>query len=335
VRFSAGAPVVDPGPAVVSYASSFGDGATAAGSAVSHRFTKPGRYLVSLTVTDALGGTSVAETVVRAQALHLALTPTVVVFGNRVVVHGALVPGERGASVLLERRAGASWRVVKRHVTDALARYHLSVRPGRSADWRARIGELRSAPTLLTVAPQLHIETRPGTAFLGAPVIVHAQPLAKLGVRVTVLHGGREVATARGVLERPFTVPAPGTGRFLARIEVAGRVVTVSLRAGARTLSVGSNGPDVPVLRTRLAQLHVRVPGPSTMFGSELFDSVVAFQKARGLERTGTVDAATWRTLSQGVVPRPRYRGPGAHLEVSKRRRRRRHGSARRSSTGR
>jgi lipoprotein-anchoring transpeptidase ErfK/SrfK len=60
------------------------------------------------------------------------------------------------------------------------------------------------------------------------------------------------------------------------------------------------------------------VPAPAATFGAELADSVVAFQKARGLSRTGIADAATWRALGQEVVPVPRYRGAGTHLEVSK-----------------
>jgi hypothetical protein len=270
VRFSAQAPVVDPG----------------------------------LAVTDALGGTSVAETVVRVQVLRLALTPAVVVFGKRVVLHGALVPGERGARVVLERRtgAGASWQAVKSVATTVSAgSTSLCSRDG--AERRARIGDLRSSPTPLTVAPQLYIETGEGTAFLGAPILIHACPRANLGVRVTVLRGGRKVARVRGVLGGRFNVPTPGTERFLARVEVAGRTVTVPLRAGAQTLAVGSSGPDVLALRARLARLHVQVPAPSTTFGSELFDSVVAFQKAT----TG----------------------------FSGRRSRRPHGSARRSCTGR
>jgi L,D-transpeptidase catalytic domain/PKD domain/Putative peptidoglycan binding domain len=318
VRFSAQATVVDPGPAIASYAWSFGDGTTASGPEVAHRFTKPGRYAVELTVTDALGGTTVSQTVVRAQRLRLAVTPAVVVFGKRVVLHGALVPGERGVRVVLERRAGAAWQPVKTAMTDGLGRFHAAVLPGRSADWRARIGELRSPRAALTVAPQLRIDARPGTAFLGAPIVVHARPRANDPVRVTVLRGGREVARASGALERRLVVPTPGTGRFLARVEIAGRTVTVPLRAVARTLSVGSTGLDVAALRARLAQLHVHVPAPSTTFGYELFDSVVAFQKARGLDRTGTVDAATWRALSVDTVPTPRYRGKGLHIEVSK-----------------
>src|SRR5581483_3213969 len=117
---------------------------------------------------------------------------------------------------------------------------------------------------------------------------------------------------------RRLTVPTPGVGTFAARIEVAGGRLTIPLHASARALSYGSTGADVTALRSRLAELHVHVPGPSTEFGPELADSVVAFQKARGLERTGVVDDATWRGLSQDVVPTPRYRGPGTHIEVTK-----------------
>ena len=318
VRFTAQAPVVDPGPAVASYSWDFGDGATATGPAVAHRFTKPGRYVVSLIVTDALGGTTTTQVVVRAQALGLAVTPPLVVFGKRTVLHGALVPGERGARIVLERRAGSSWQPVQSVTTDALGRFHFSLLPGQSGDWRARRGELRSPRASLTVAPQVHVETRPGTAFLGAPIVVNARPRPDAGVHVTVFQSGREVAQATGAVGRQFTVPTPGTGRFDARVEVGGRTVSVPLRAGARTLSVGSTGPDVLALRARLQQLRVHVPAPSTTFGSELNDSVIAFQKGRGLERTGIVDDATWRALSLDTVPLPRYRGGGTHIEVSK-----------------
>jgi hypothetical protein len=318
VRFAAQAAAVDPAPAVAFYAWSFGDGTIASGPAVAHRFSKPGRYVIQLTVTDALGGTTVSQAVVRAQRLALAVTPALVVFGKRVVLHGALVPGERGSRVVLERRVESSWRSVKSVLTDGLGRFHAPILPGRSGDWRARVGELRSPRASLTVAPQLRIDTRLGTAFLGAPVVVNARPRMNATVHVTVLRGGREVARVSGALGRRFAIPTPGTGRFLARIDVAGRTVTVPLRAGARTLAVGSTGPDVLALRARLAQLHVHVPGPSTTFGYELYDSVIAFQKARGLDRTGTVDEATWRALSVDAVPVPRYRGKGLHIEVSK-----------------
>jgi len=64
--------------------------------------------------------------------------------------------------------------------------------------------------------------------------------------------------------------------------------------------------------------VSVHVPGPSTTFGSELYDSVLAFQKARGLSRSGAVDAATWAALSNDAIPTARYRGENTHIEISK-----------------
>ena len=75
VRFTADAAVVDPAPAIVSYAWSFGDGTTGAGQSVAHRFPRAGSFTVVLTVTDALGGTATATTRIEAQALRLRLAP--------------------------------------------------------------------------------------------------------------------------------------------------------------------------------------------------------------------------------------------------------------------
>ena len=318
VRFSAQVPAADPAPAVVSYGWTFGDGTSASGSAVAHRFTRPGRYTVTLTVTDALGGVTTATSEVRAQGLSLTFAPATVVFGKRAIAHGVLVPAEPGSRIVLERRVGTAWQGVSTAKADSAGRFNARLLPGRSGLWRARAAGLRSAPTRLTVVPQLHITARPGTAFLGATVVVRAQPRTTGQVQVTVLRSGREVARVRGAAGRGLTVPTPGVGAFAARVELAGSAVTIPLHASARTLSYGASGPDVLALRSRLAQLHVHVPWPSTRFGPELFDSVVAFQKARGLSRTGVVDSTTWRALSQDVVPAPRYQRPGTHLEVSK-----------------
>jgi N-acetylmuramoyl-L-alanine amidase len=264
----------------------------------------------------AMAGSSAASG--KPQTLSLTLSPPSVVFGARVVARGVLTPATAGAHVAVERRAGVSWQPLAFARTDSAGRFHAPIRPGRSGRWRARVGPVASAPADLTVLPQLEVQVRSATAFVGARVVVRARPAANQPVRVTVLRAKAEVGASAGRVGHPLAVPAPGFGTLWLRVEVGGRVVGVPMHVSARTLSRGSAGPDVIALRTRLAQLRVHVPGPSPTYGPELVDSVVAFQKARGLQRTGAVDAATWRALSQDVVPRPRYREHGTHIEVSK-----------------
>jgi PKD repeat protein len=318
VRFAADAAVVDPAPAVVSYVWSFGDGTTGSGQAVSHRFAHAGRFTVGLTVTDALGGTGTATTQVEAQALALRIAPAAVVFGRRAIARGTLVPARAGAAVVIERRSAGSWSRIASATTDSAGRFNARLRPGKTGVLRARTGALRSPALRLTVAPELKARAGAGVAFVGAPLVVRARPATSSAFTVTVFRDGREVAHTRGRPGARLIVPTPGVGAFTARVKLAGGVLTVPLRASARTLSYGSTGPDVVALQARLAGLHVHVPSPSTTFGPELVDSVIAFQKARGLDRTGTVDETTWRALSQDVVPTPRYRGADTHIEVSK-----------------
>jgi lipoprotein-anchoring transpeptidase ErfK/SrfK len=194
------------------------------------------------------------------------------------------------------------------------------MRPARSGVWRARLAGANtwSAPVRITVSPQLRIEAATATAFVGAPIVVHAKPRTRGLATLFVFRLGRQVAEVRVPIGRKVIAPTVGTGLFALRAQLGASFARARVTAGARTLSIGSTGPDVAGLRNRLAELHVHVPAPSATFGSELYDGVVAFQKARGLERTGSADEATWRALSQDVVPAPRYRGQGMHIEVSK-----------------
>jgi L,D-transpeptidase-like protein/putative peptidoglycan binding protein len=239
-----------------------------------------------------------------------------IVFGDRIALRGGVTPAAAGVRVQLMRQG----KVLARARTDARGRYTVWMRPARSGVWRARLAGANtwSAPVGITVAPVLRIEASTATAFVGAPVTVRAKPRTAGRVTLLVFRLGRPVAELQVPIGRRVIVPTDATGLFALRAQQGPSVARARVTADARTLSVGSSGPDVVALRARLAELRVHVPAPSTTFGSELYDSVVAFQKARGLARTGTVDDATWQALSQDVVPMPRYRGHGSHIEVSK-----------------
>ena len=53
-------------------------------------------------------------------------------------------------------------------------------------------------------------------------------------------------------------------------------------------------------------------------YGSELVDSVIAFQKVQGIERDGVAGPDVWRRLANPRIPQPRYTSPADHLEVDK-----------------
>jgi hypothetical protein len=239
-----------------------------------------------------------------------------IVFGDRIALRGAVSPAAAGIRVVLMRQG----KVLARGRTDSRGRYVVWMRPARSGVWRARVAGANtwSGPVQIAVSPRLEIEASTATAFVGAPVVVHATPRMPGRVTLLVFRLGRQVAELDVPTGRRVIAPTAGAGLFALRAQLGASIARARVTAGTRLLSIGSVGPDVVALRSRLAQLRVHVPAPSATFGSELYDSVVAFQKARGLERTGTVDDATWRALSQEVVPVPRYRGHGTHLEVSK-----------------
>jgi len=86
----------------------------------------------------------------------------------------------------------------------------------------------------------------------------------------------------------------------------------------APSLALGTTNPAVSDLARQLAKLHYAVPSFSPTFGDDFQESVWAFQKVQGLERTGLVGAAFWTRLANPRIPQPRYRQPANHIEVDK-----------------
>ena len=170
------------------------------------------------------------------------------------------------------------------------------------------------------IRPRLDVELV-GTQVAGAPLRLEATvtPAAAGPIRVRVAGLDHRVGST-GSLDLPTrqagsleiqvtTEPPPGYDRLH-------RELTATLRAP--NLSLGTSGQTVSDLARQLAALHYAVPGFGSTFGDDLQQSVYAFQKVQGLDRTGAVDAAFWTRLGEARIPQPRYRGPANHIEVDK-----------------
>jgi hypothetical protein len=71
------------------------------------------------------------------------------------------------------------------------------------------------------------------------------------------------------------------------------------------------------VLERRLHALHFALMRVDGYYGIDTYQAVMAFQKLRGLARTGRMDSGIWRRLSHAAIPRARV-PRGTHIEVSK-----------------
>jgi peptidoglycan hydrolase-like protein with peptidoglycan-binding domain len=183
----------------------------------------------------------------------------------------------------------------------------------------------RSDDVTVRIKPRLRASLV-GTPVVGASLKLAAtlDPSSAGRVRVQVIRSGevgfdrsfpgaarvalgtRETGTLR---VRLTTLPRPG-------FDPVSRELTTTLRPPF--LSVGTTSPTVAELAHRLAALHYSVPSFSSTFSYDFVESVYAFQKVQGLERTGSVDAAFWSKLESPRIPTPRYATPADHIEVDK-----------------
>ena len=261
----------------------------------------------------------------------LALDRARAAYGTTVTATGTVTPGAEGATVVLERLGAAgTWDAIATGTTDASGAFGVGFVAEARGPVRARAeasGAL-SGEQPLAVVPKVEVNEPRGRAFLGARLVAYVAPLAYEGqVLVRVRKYDRVVGRASGNVvdgQLRVRIPTPGIGGFSVRLsfpawaDVDAVNVFTRARAGARTLSVGARGSDVRALEKRLRHLHFRVSGVNTYFTHTTFDSVVAFQKAFGLPRTGVVGSRTWWTLGKVRGIRPRYTRPSPHIEVDK-----------------
>ena len=82
-------------------------------------------------------------------------------------------------------------------------------------------------------------------------------------------------------------------------------------------MSEGATGPAVTEVQNRLLSLGFWMPGANGVFNDDMQQAVYAFQKANGLPRTGSVDAATQNAFRTATRPRPRS-ATGSMIEIDK-----------------
>jgi hypothetical protein len=303
--------------AAAAYHWDFGDGATADGAAASHTFA-PGRFAVTLTVTQSDG--SAATERLSIDSLGLSLSARHVGrYGRAILFRGRLVPAEKGR-VRLYRGT----RLVGSAPVGSDGSFRLRPRLVSPGPWQARFQGAASPPVSVLVRPRLDVRFD-GSGAVGTPLALVARLVpagaGEVSVRIwkngtprvarTYPHGARialDTSHTNHYRVEVASVPRPGFAR-------AARAV--SARLFLPTLRPGASGATVARLVSTLASLHYAVRRTGS-FGPELVDSLYAFQKVQGLPRTGVADAATWRALAHPRLGRPRYSSPADHLEIDK-----------------
>jgi PKD repeat protein len=321
----------DPGQTITAIAWDLGNGVTATTPTATTTYTGPGTYHVNLTITESNGQTATTTGDIPVGA---AAPPTFgfaapsLVYGHKAHAAGAF-PGAARARLVIERAAlHHKWKIVRRDHTDGNGAFTTTFLPTSGGVYRARLTKVAatSPAAALAVLPTIQIVDSSAFAFAGATATIRVAPASYTG-KVTFavsLAGkitGRETKRAsKG--EVTITVPTTIFGRYRLVATASpsgglgGATTTTVVRAEGRTVSPGSEGPDIRFLRARLADLQIYVPGVSSTYSWQLYDSVIAFQKAYGFGRTGTVDAQQWRKLVSAHVVHARYTGSGHHIEV-------------------
>jgi L,D-transpeptidase catalytic domain/Putative peptidoglycan binding domain len=242
-------------------------------------------------------------------------------FGHRIVFAGRIAPAVTGARIRLYRRA----KLITLGASDASGAFRIPVRLERPGPFHVAWDGIESRRVTIRIHPLLSARLV-GPRVVGKPlaVAVRVQPGTAGPIRVRATRNGRALSSrlvygagkvglttdALGdVRVHVETVPEPGYA-------TASRELNVALRPPL--LVYGASSPAVAQLLHSLAALHYAVPGIQSSFDNDVLESVYAFQKVQGLARTGTVGSAFWSRLEQPVEPRPRYKRPASHIEVSK-----------------
>ena len=247
--------------------------------------------------------------------------PKATAYGHRIDFAGRVSPSTPGTTVRLYR--GASFVTATQVRGDGS--FLMRVAVASPGPFVARWQQVDSSPVTVMIVPQLKTSFV-GTPTVGAKLAIFAalEPARAGPLRVRVVRGGRKtldelfygsahvsLGTARRSEVDVLVESKPRSG-FVS----TAKKLHVSL--APPRLAVGAQSSSVLDLTRQLGALHYAVPPGSSSFGSQLLDSVYAFQKVQGLDRTGVVDSSFWTRLADSREPKPRYEQPADHIEVDK-----------------
>jgi hypothetical protein len=247
--------------------------------------------------------------------------PGATTYGHEINFTGRLAPAVAGTRVRLLR--GSAF--VTAGTTRPDGGYTLKVKIANPGPFHAEAAGVSSSPVTVRIVPfldttlvgarvagsplSLTVSLRP--AYAGSLRIRIERPDGKIfsahfGPSADVALGTRAIQSFKVVVD---ALPHPG-------FTAVSRTVPVALRPPSLTL--GARGAIVADMLSRLRVLGYEVPGSTQEFGYDALESVYAFEKVEGLDRTGVADATFWEHLDHPRIPQPRYRLPAAHLEVDK-----------------
>ena len=300
-----------------SYHWDLGDGTSADGASVQHVYAT-GLWTATVTATAAGGETAQAHVDIRSETVTLA-AHNPATYGRIAEFTGSLRPAAPGVAVTLT----AAGRTLGHGTTGPGGGFRIHARAGAPGAVVAHADQAASPPFQLAVRPAVTVTFTGKPALYGKlNAVARIRPASAGTLAVTVRRSGTVVKTLTGdTVTVPVDTSRPGSVVVTANAKASAGWLPANTSATTTIaypqLAEGATGSAVAQLNHRLAALDYIVPEASVSFDSSLLDSVYAFQKVQGLDRTGIVTPAFWAKLDHPLQPKPRYSEPADHIEVS------------------
>ena len=270
----------------------------------------------------ALAGVLAGPVAAASGAVTLSVAPTTPRAGSTVTFTGAVSPaGVTGVEIF--RQTGSGWRFVVRGDSRADGSYRLRAAMRAPGQIVARAAGSESAPVELRIKPAFSVQFS-GARVLGGSLRVtgRVRPAGAGDLVLSIRGAHRRIDPgADGRFRSAVPTRQPGRVRVSFALDAAPGYAklrrSITARVQAPVVRSGSHGPAVRFLERRLRELHYALRGVNAHFASDTRDAVYAFQKIKGMARSGVVGSLTWRRLLSAHTPKAAV-PHGTHIEVDK-----------------